>query len=388
MAAKKSMDQNTSFTIRNQVFVSEDFGKTWKNRRLKSKFGDFGDPSIIADNNGYFYYFHMSDPQKQGWKSNIVMDRIVCQRSFNGRSWSRGSYAGHNPPKACTDPWAAFDDRSGRIYVTWTQFDKYASDNPQDSAHVMFSFSNDRGLSWTPKVRINLLGGDCMDNATSPVGAMPAIGINGEVYVCWSNNNIIYFDRSKDGGISWLKKDIVVSDQPGGWSFFAPEISNACGKPVIDCDKSYGDYHGTIYINWADQRDEEDGSDIWIAKSTDGGDSWSKPVKVNTDKKEHPGKYQFQNHMCVDPITGIIYVVYYHQREGINAEVDVFLAWSNDGGTTFTNECISASPFKSDSDIYIGEYIHISAIAGIVRPVWTRIDHGLLSVWTALVNFR
>src|SRR5210317_2080388 len=52
------MQTSGTKTGQNKIYLSKDFGKTWSSRKIKSKFGDFGDPCIIADNSGYFYYFH------------------------------------------------------------------------------------------------------------------------------------------------------------------------------------------------------------------------------------------------------------------------------------------------------------------------------------------
>ena len=107
------MQTSGTRTGQNKIYLSKDFGKTWSSRKIKSKFGDFGDPCIIADNSGYFYYFHLSDPKKMGWEGNMVMDRIVCQRSMNGKSWNRGASIGLNPPKKHEKVWATFDDHTG-----------------------------------------------------------------------------------------------------------------------------------------------------------------------------------------------------------------------------------------------------------------------------------
>jgi hypothetical protein len=351
-----------------------------------SKYGDFGDPCIIADNEGYFYYFHLSDPKKMGWDGDMVMDRIVCQRSLNGKSWNKGASIGHAPPKKHEKPWGAFDETSGRVFVVWTQYDNFASPNPRDSANIMFSFSDDRGLSWTPSIRINQMGGNCSGDLQTPVGPKPTAGPQQDVYVTWANNEKIYFDRSTDGGISWLKEDVIISDQPGGWHFNVPVFGMAVGTPVNDCDISYGPFHGNIYVVWADQRNGEENTDIWISKSVDKGDTWSAPLRVNDDEVVMMGRHQCYSSMSVDPITGHIYVVFYDRRNYQDTKTDVYLAVSTDGGKTFKNEKISAKPFEPDPDVYMGDYIHISAYGGFVRPIWTSLGQGELSIMTAIIN--
>ena len=385
---EKTMQTSGTKTRQSKIYLSRNFGKTWSTRNIKSKYGDFGDPCIIADNLGYFYYFHLSDPKKMGWGGNMVMDRIVCQRSLNGKSWNRGSSIGLNPPKKHEKPWGAFDEISGRIYTTWTQYDNYASTNPQDSANIMLSFSDDRGLTWMPSVRINQYGGNCLGGSETPIGATPTAGPEQEVYVSWAYDEKIYIDRSLDGGVTWLKKDIVVAEQLGGWQLNVPGFGKAAGAPVSGCDISYGDFHGTIYVNWSDQRNGEHDTDIWISKSSDKGSSWSDPVRVNNDVVSMMGRHQCYNWMAVDPITGHIYIVFYDRRDHDDLKTDVYLAISTDGGETFNNEKISQKPFEPDSDIYMGDYINISAYGGFVRPVWTSLDNGTLSILSAIIDLR
>lgn len=343
----QEMNMQTSGTKTRQgkIYLSKDFGKTWGARKINSKYGDFGDPCIIADNSGYFYYFHLSDPKKMGWDGDMVMDRIVCQRSMNGKSWNSGAAIGLNPPKKHEKVWATFDETSGRIYASWTQFDNYASTNPQDSANIMLSFSDDRGLNWTPSIRINQYGGTCDGEFETPIGAIPVAGPEQEVYVTWAYDEKIYFDRSMDGGVSWLKKDIVIADQPGGWHPNVPGFGKASGAPVSGVDISYGDYHGNIYVNWADQRNGENDTDIWISKSSDDGKTWTEPLKVNDDEVVMMGRHQCYNWMSVDQITGYIHIVFYDRRNYNDLNTDVYLATSTDGGATFKNEKISKKPF-------------------------------------------
>ncbi len=384
---KRSSDAN-SFTVKNRIFYSKDYGKTWKARKLRSKYGDFGDPCMVADNDGNFYYFHLSDPEKRGWSGDMILDRIVCQRSADGKIWTTGSGIGYNPPKQQDKPWAVFDEYSGRIFVSWTQFDKYGSSDVQDQSNILFSSSADRGNIWSPPVKINQFSGDCLDGDNTPQGAVPAAGPEGTVFVAWSYDEKILFDRSMDGGLTWLKEDIVVSEQPGGWSFDIPGFGRASGQPVTACDLSYGSYAGSIYVSWSDQRNGERDTDIWLSKSRDGGITWSDPLKVNDDKKTINGSHQFFSWMTVDQQTGIIYIVFYDRRNHKDLQTDVYLAYSKDGGASFVNEKISVQPFVPDKKFFMGDYNNISAYKGIVRPVWTSILDGQLTVMTAIINLK
>jgi hypothetical protein len=119
-----------------------------------------------------------------------------------------------------------------------------------------------------------------------------------------------------------------------------------------------------------------------VVKSTDGGNTWSTPVRINNDP---PGNEQFFTWMAVDNVTGNIYTVFYDRRNYSDTRTDVYFAYSNDGGDTWVNERISASPFQS-TITFLGDYIGITAHNGRVRPIWTRVVNGRFSAWTALIE--
>lgn len=367
----------------NNCYYSSDSGRTWSHIFLKSTYGVGGDPVVIADTAGAFYYFHLSD-----YARGERLDRIVCQKSTDGgQTWSKGTYMGLNGTKVQDKQWAVVDPATNFIYVTWTQFDKYRDDNPgpSDSSNIMFSSSFDQGMTWTPAIRINRYAGDCSDSDETVEGAVPAVGTGGEIYVCWAGPRGLVFNRSEDRGKTWLGKEIPVSTMPGGWDITIPGIYRCNGMPVTVCDLSKGENRGAIYVNWADQRNGAGNTDIWLSKSTDKGNTWSPPVRVNNDKKK---RQQFFTWMAVDQSDGKLYFVFHDRRnsKAKSMKTDVYLAVSEDGGNTFKNIRISERSFVPDQSVFFGDYNHIAAVKGIVRPVWTRLDGFTLSIWTALMN--
>jgi len=372
--------------ILNEVFLSADTGHTWETIQLKSKYGVYGDPCIISDANGDFYYFHLSDPEGKGWASTQLLDRIVVQRSKNnGKRWSKGASIGLDHPKDQDKEWAIADPSTGNIYCTWTQFDLYDSKQAGDSSIILFSSSSNKGKSWSEPVRINDQAGLCLDNDSTAEGAVPAVGPNGEIYVAWSFDEKIYFNRSKNQGKTWLPKNKIVARQPGGWTQDIPGINRCNGLPVTLCDISGGANNGTIYINWTDQRRGANNTDVFVAKSTDGGETFSDPIKVNSDDGE---AQQFFTWMTIDQSTGHLYAVFYDRRNYNDNRTDVYLATSSDGGETWTDEKISEEAFTPEDWVFFGDYTNITASNGKVRPIWTRYDADKkeLSIYTAIIN--
>jgi len=369
----------------NFAYYSMDGGLSWVQQSMtSSSFGVWGDPCVTFDADGRLFYGHLSNPPSGGY----WIDRIVIQQSANGgASWDDGLGIGYNPPRRMQDKeWLAVDLTSSpfhnNLYVAWTEFDSYGSTLPTDSSRILFSRSTDHGGSWSPPVRVSDVSGNCLDEDTTVEGAVPAIGPNGEVYLSWAGPLGIMFDKSTDGGVTW-GTDVFVSSQPGGWDYSVLGIYRANGLPITACDISSSPYRGNIYANWTDQRNGPGNTDVFLAKSTDAGATWSAAVRVNDDTTNHE---QFFSWMTIDQTSGYVYVVFYDRRNSTKLWTDVYVAKSTDGGETFSNEKVSQSPFNPRASTFFGDYTNIAAHNGMAYPIWMRLDTTRLSVWTAIMK--
>jgi hypothetical protein len=74
-------------------YYSNDAGYTWQEGTLVSQeHGVWGDPVLICDPAGAFYFFHLSNPPQGNW-----IDRIVCQKTETfGGEWNDGTAMGLN----------------------------------------------------------------------------------------------------------------------------------------------------------------------------------------------------------------------------------------------------------------------------------------------------
>ncbi len=372
-------DHIVAGAIIDRYYYSVDGGYNWNKGNLSSPYGVWGDPCLVVDTASRYHYFHLANPEAGNW-----IDRIVSQRADQiGDEWTEGTYMGLNGAKAQDKEWAVVDRATNNIYVTWTQFDNYGSHNPDDKSNIHFSRSTDGGESWTEALRINEVSGDCHDDDNTVEGAVPAVGPNGEIYVAWAGPEGIVFDKSLDHGLTWLDEDIFITDIPGGWAFDIPGISRCNGMPITKCDLSGEAYNGTIYVNWSDQRNGTDDTDIWFVKSTDGGETWSEVVRINDDP---PGKQQFFTWMDVDQVTGDLWFVWYDRRNYNDNNTDVYMAVSRDGGGSFINFKVSENPFLPGSNDFFGDYTNISANNNVIRPIWTDLNNGFFTIWTAIVD--
>ncbi len=373
-------------SVLDNVHISNDGGLTWHTKNLKSeKYGVYGDPCLIADTFGNQYYLHLANPDGKAYKSSKFLNAIVLQKSIDeGKNWNEGLGIGQNGLKQQDKEWATTHPITGQIYVTWTEFDKYASKNPEDKSRIRFATSTDFGETFTDAVTIGTMEGNALDDDGTTEGAVPAVDNEGNIYVAWAVNNRIYFNSSLDGGKTWTP-DAVVTDQIGGWAQNIPSIGRGNGMPVTVVDNSNSKYKGTIYINFTDQRNGENNTDVFLIKSKDMGKTWDTAKKVNQDQTQ---SHQFFTWLSVDPKSGYLYIIYYDRSKYTDNQTDVVLAISKNGGDSFENYTISESPFLPSDKIFFGDYNNISAYNGIIRPIWTRYEKGILSIWTALINFK
>lgn len=379
---RKNPNNIVAASILDNVYYTMDGGGTWQTVKVTSPAGVYGDPVLVSDDKGTIYSFHLSDPTGEGWKNEKSMDQILCHISKDGgKTWEEGASIGLNAPKDQDKPWTTVDTK-GNVWVAWTQFDKYNSEDENCQSNILLS-SSSNGKKWSKPIQISQTPGNCKDDDNTAEGAVPAIGADGKAFVAWSNQNKIFLDRSFNGGGLWLSNDIAVSQQPGGWDMKIAGHDRCNGLPVLMIDQSKSIYQGSLYLIWADQRNGENNTDVWFMRSTNFGDNWSSPIKLGNDKDN---RHQYLPWMTIDQTTGYIYVVFYDRAGYEDNQTDVCMAYSSDGGITFKTVKISETPFIPTDSHFFGDYNNISAHKGVIAPVWTRMDEGKTSVWTTIIK--
>lgn len=366
-------------SVLSDYYYSLNGGKSWTSKTLSSAYGVYGDPVLLFDQKGRAYYFHLASVDEKRH-----LDRIVCQWDDDiSGNFSNESYTQPLGTKVQDKHWIVSNPVNNELYMTWTQFDAYDSDEPQDSSIIVFAKSRDQGGTWTTPVRISKFGGDCKDGDKTVEGAVPAVDPSGNLYVTWTGPNGLVMQKSEDGGTTWLSQEQSIGPQFGGWDLTVPGIYRANGLPNLKCDLSNGPNKGTLYLNWSDQQKGTDDTDIWITKSIDGGKTWSERLRVNQDG---PGKHQFFSWMTIDQSSGFIYIVYYDRRNHNDNKTDVYMSVSRDGGSSFKDYKISKTPFMPDESVFFGDYLNIDAVQGEIRPIFPRMDYRKISLWVALIR--
>lgn len=387
----KNTEQMVAGSNITNVYVSEDGGQTWEENTLKSKtWGVYGDPVVFANDSGHFFFCHLSRTKPPMDNSYSWLERIVVQKSTDGgKTWNEGAGLGYVKGKVQDKEWISGDfnaksPHKGNLYVSWTEFDKYNSKAADDFSRIKFSRSTDGGIIFSESIIISDTVGDCIDGDHTLEGATSTVLPNGNVLVAWAGHGNIYLDKSTDGGKTF-GTDRIIAAQPGSWDIPVAEIMRTNGMPFLVSDNSGGKYNGNVYMQLGD--DANGDADIFILKSTDGGKTWSKKIRINDDEVGN-GKDQFLGHIAVDQTSGDIYVVYYsRQNSENNLFIDTYVAFSTDGGETFTRRRITDEPFAAPGEkVFFGDYNGIAAHVGIVRPIWTDVTKGELTVKTAILD--
>ncbi|UCG69991.1 MAG: exo-alpha-sialidase [Thermoplasmata archaeon] len=227
----------------------------------------------------------------------------------------------------------------GKVHVVWI-------DVRENLPGIYYANSTDGGHNFNPSVRVMDTTVQCGVGG-SVMRHLIAVDKNNKIHVVWSdnrtggNNYFIYYANSTNGGISF-NPNVKVSDS----------VAPATEPSVAVNDNT------NIYVVWTDYRNiSTKGSDIYFAKSTDGGISFSPNKRVNDDL----GNTE-QLDVSIAVNNGIIGIVWDDWRSGEN----IYFTNSTDEGENF-------SPNKKVNDDVPGSH-WISSIAinktGYIGVAW------------------
>ncbi len=377
----------------NGHFVSMDGGKTWETVMVSNPDKRTqGDDVVLFHRDGTCVHAFITF--KGLWEKfpEQAASGIALVRSQDGgQTWGdQVVVVDHLNSKSPMEdkPWLVFDRNPqspnyDNLYCSWTRFDNYGSDDPEDTSQIMFARSRDAGKSFEPVIRISDQGGDCVDDDNTVEGAVPCVDVDGNVYVVWAGPRGIEMDKSSDGGKTF-GTDRVIMDMPGGWSSDVEGIGRHNGMPVTGVDHSQGPYRNSIYVNWIDERNKD--KDVFVAYSRDQGETWSDPVRVNDDDSQRD---QFFTWMAVDPVDGSINIAFYDRRDTENTGTRLTLCRSIDGGQTFQNLPVDFPEFNTKTGLFFGDYIGIDARGGrVVIAFMNFATESKLEISNAVFDFQ
>jgi hypothetical protein len=132
---------------------------------------------------------------------------------------------------------------------------------------------------------------------------------------------------------------------------------------------------GELYVVWQDSRFSDGARDaIALSRSNDGGLSWSAPVRVSGA----PGVPAFTPvvHVADDGTVGVSYYDLRTDTATAPLSTDIWLARSRDGGATWTDLRIgdtfdlTTAPFANG--LFVGDYTGLADVGGRFMPFYAR----------------
>ncbi|HEX3130851.1 MAG TPA: sialidase family protein [Thermoanaerobaculia bacterium] len=340
----------------------------------------------------------------------------------NGKTWTEGLMPGLTPStggsfQRASDPWVAFGP-GGRAYYVSILFNETNPDNG-----VFLSSSANGGKTWGPPVAVHLGGSAEFDDkeavvvdnrADSPfrgrvyvgwdsvrndgneilrvswsddggqtfsapsnlasqganLGIIPVVGPGGVLHAVWfhvNGNNCpcsILSSRSEDGGSTW-SAPVKMADVRGA----SVSGLRTGGLPTAAVDPR----NGRLYAAWQDDLGTGGIDGIFLARSEDGGGTWSAPELVSGSDPAS----SFTPALAVGP-TGRVALSYYSLRNDPERQflVDHYLALSSDGAGFGAARRTTKSSFDvrfasvTDRGFFLGDYQGLVVGKKLVHALW------------------
>ncbi len=379
---------NEIFRLPMRGYFSTDGGQSWGGVDLPlppaigAKGIDFGsDPALAFDTQGNVFYSYIVVFFGAGNGINGT-EMAVSRSTDGGRTWpSVAFFSFEGGQNHFNDkPMITADTNTGspfrdRIYVAWD-----AASGGSTSGGIRVGRSADHGSTWA------VTRADDPKGPGRGIGASPAVGPDGELYVAWNDYsaNTIAFNRSFDGGATWAKQRVIAAKViPFDMAIPAESFRGALVYPACDTDRSGGSHRGRVYCSWMDLTGGGT-TNIFLAFSDNKGVSWSSPTPVGDPVA---GVDRFNHWMSVDPVTGDVNVSYYDTRNDTTGQrfmTDVYLAQSKNGGVTWQPDVRVTTVSSSEHDCagvfpcqginygnQQGDYEGLVSYGGVSHPIWT-----------------
>jgi len=280
--------------------------------------------------------------------------------------------------------------RAGVAYAVWDRLE-LPNGNPYANLHTaafrgpsMFSKTVDGGLTWsTPSVIVNV------PSRQQTIGNQIVVNSrNGTLYNFFDlisppfskAAGKVAFIKSTDDGLTWTNPQIISGLQTV--SVTDPNTGEPVRTGDIIPEPAIDPATGQLYVVWQDSRFNGGQYDeIALSTSTDGGQTWSAPVRVNTPS----GKPAFNPGVRVNS-AGTVAVTYYDFRalqagNTSTLPTDYWQTTSTDGGKTSGGELHVAGPFDMKTapnaeGFFVGDYQGLDARGTAFVPLFVQTNSG------------
>jgi hypothetical protein len=261
----------------------------------------------------------------------------------SGKSWSTPAAEQDAPDK----PWVAGGVADGALFMSWLG----------SSAGIKRSL--DMGKTWGPIQSVgNIIHGTAITTSTTGLVHVP--------FNLDSDRNQLRYVRSKDNGQTYDSPRDLVANMGTFCFSCSPRQHPIVGAAADPTGK-------LVAITWTSTMTGGEGDDdVWLMYSKDGGDTWTKPLRVNDNKT---ASRQFQSWVAVDTY-GRVHVAWTDLRD--SGQNETWYARSADPSAGFEPNLQVTDGRGSAATDFLGDYKGIAVQGPDVLVVWqdTRRDSG------------
>jgi len=311
-------------------YVSFDGGKSWSNAVIPgfdctsvpaNSWTDTTDPIHAFDSAGrvfstllpFSFTYNSAGNQVFGVVPNSAIS--VVKSADGGVTWAMGNqgqplaiYTSSGLGRTADKQWMTADANPSspfrdNVYVGWTLFSGFSSE-------IWFSRSTDHGEHFSTPVMLSVANNDGPFNTYIFLGTGP----DGALYISYSSfpSNLspesdVWVLKSTDGGQSFTGPTLAKRFR----FVTAVALSNTTFRDGISYNMAVNPANGHVLLALEVQGDN--GIDVQLSESTDGGQTFSPPIFVNDAATVGDSTDQFQPTVAAGP-DGTLAVAFYDRR--------------------------------------------------------------------------
>src|SRR5438093_8886103 len=301
------------------------------------------DPVTGSDETGTFFYLSL----RSSWPVQTFFCDDMWRSTNGGATWDLIS--GKQGAIGGDKQWFTIDKTDGPGHHF-----QYQSFDQSNCAGGLFNRSTDAGVTWeTP-----------LDIPNEPIVGTRDVDSNGNLYV-GGEGSTFYCARSSNaqiGNQTPTFDQVIPVDMGGDLSGGGINPAGLTGQCFLAIDHSGGPTNNNIYMLASVAPPGQSTTEVMFVRSTDGGLTFSAPLRVNDDIN-HQSKWHWFGTFSVAP-NGRLDAVWYDTRNAANnRDSQLFYSNSTDAGVTWsTNVAVSNSFDPSQgypNQSKIGDYITI-----------------------------
>jgi hypothetical protein len=398
----------------NYIYYTNDFGASWTKSSFSTSPGvpnafilGGGDPMFAFDASGKAY-FSWINLYFSGF--NVNFDLFWASSTTNGNSWVRET---NDNIGSATGLASGFDKQ-------WMEVDRNPASPYYGNLYCSFFEINGTTNETYIGVRTKAAAVSAFTQTTARITdntykfvqfSSLTVDALGKVHVSFfgsqdSVNYALYHSVSTDGAQNFSTpnkiSDVLIprfsAGLPASDSLFGVTNARLYPCPYMIADQTNGPYANNLYIVWSSigtLTNNTTGFDVYLSRSTDGGNTWSQAQILNGANVNNLSSDQFYPSIGISPL-GRVVVQWYDRRDDVqNKSAHIYLTYSDNGGATFapdikvTDQSMDFSQAGSQNGGFgIGEYNAILATDNYILPVWSdgRTNDGDLDLKMAYVN--